>query len=300
MFKKLPYYYTAFGLTLASEIEFPYLHAISPSAEVDVSIVMGKIAHPKADQAITMLSPQQMLINIGKVAHCLVEEGKKITVDPVADVPMQNIRVYLQGIVMVALLYQKSIIPLHACGVVHNDQCFVFAGESGIGKSTLAAAFLKRGFRVVCDDLCIIRKNKEGEYCVYPGYPNIKLWKNSLEKLTISSENLNHVYAREEKFYFPLKEVWDPTPVKIGGINFLRRTEKDTITIQPLDTLVKLSVFASNLFRPYIIGMLDLNQQLFEFSTRLIQQVPMYAIERPENKFMLDELVDTLISDVIQ
>lgn len=300
MNKNKLYHYRAFGLNIESEIEFPQMHAIDHNDISDVSIVFSKLeGYPKPEKWIEKIDENKVLVYVPGVVYCLVENSNTINVEPVVNVPLQDIRIYLQAIVMVVLLYQKSIAPLHACGIVYKNKCHVFAGDSGIGKSTLAGAFFKRGFQVVCDDLCILRKNSDDSYAVHPGYPFIKLWKESLEKLAIPYDGLDRVHSADEKYYVPLTHNWNSAPVPLGSINFLNCVEKNEISIQPLKTLDKFAMLKNNLFRPYLVNLLELHQPVFNLSKTIVQQVPLSIIERPQHAFMLDELVDTLINQVL-
>lgn len=294
------YYYKAFGLHIESEMDFPQLYAAEPNDAIDIAIVFGKIDAPNPENWIERVAENKVLINIPGVVRCAVENGHSISFEPAENVPLQNVRVYLQAIVMVVLLYQKAITPFHACGIVHDNKAYIFAGDSGIGKSTLAGAFFKRGFRIICDDLCIVRKNAENICCVYPGYPFIKLWQESLTKLAIPFDNLDRVYSTDEKYYVPLGKAWSSEPVPLGSINFLTTHEKNEISIQPLKTLDKLVALRKNLFRPYLVNMLGLNNPIFDISTNIIQQVPLHLIERPQNGFMLDELVEMIINKILK
>ena len=60
-----------------------------------------------------------------------------------------------------------------------------FLGDSGFGKSSLAAYLLSAGDRLVTDDLLLLQES-EG-FLAYPGPPRIKLFRtwpaNSLEGL---------------------------------------------------------------------------------------------------------------------
>ena len=56
---------------------------------------------------------------------------------------------------------------LHASGFIYEDKAYVFAGDSGVGKSTLAAQFLNDpAFTVIGEDQVILRF-KNGRFWVY-------------------------------------------------------------------------------------------------------------------------------------
>lgn len=72
---------------------------------------------------------------------------------------------YPMGILI--LYYYITIhggIMLHASGVSDNNKGFIFSGFSGVGKSTMASLWLKKGAHIVNDDRLIIRKNGSKYY----------------------------------------------------------------------------------------------------------------------------------------
>ncbi len=72
---------------------------------------------------------------------------------------------YPMGILI--LYYYITIhggIMLHASGITDNNKGFIFSGFSGVGKSTMASLWLKKGAHIVNDDRLIIRKNGSNYY----------------------------------------------------------------------------------------------------------------------------------------
>ena len=63
-----------------------------------------------------------------------------------------------------------------------EDGGVVFIGDSGRGKSTLAASFATNGYRFLTDDGLVIEEGDEG-YLVLPSQPSIRLWEDSREAL---------------------------------------------------------------------------------------------------------------------
>ena len=89
-------------------------------------------------------------------------------------------------------LYQNQVLPLalsrlgklvlHASAVEVDGEGIVFVGESGRGKSTLAASFATGGYRFMTDDGLVIEEEAAG-YLVLPSHPSIRLWEDSQEAL---------------------------------------------------------------------------------------------------------------------
>src|SRR5579863_1753350 len=68
---------------------------------------------------------------------------------------------------------------LHATAVAAPAGVCAFIGAAGTGKSTLAASFQLEGFSSVCDD-CLVVDEREGQIFATPGYPGVRLWRDSL------------------------------------------------------------------------------------------------------------------------
>ncbi len=56
-----------------------------------------------------------------------------------------DVRLFLLGSVMGAVLHYRGVTPLHGNGFVHEGGAVLVLGNMGVGKSTLAAALVKKG-----------------------------------------------------------------------------------------------------------------------------------------------------------
>lgn len=89
-------------------------------------------------------------------------------------------------------LYSNQVRPLvmgllgrlafHASAVEIDDAAVAFAGDSGLGKSTLAASFAVQGTRFLTDDGLYLEACDAG-YWVNPSHPSIRLWDDSREEI---------------------------------------------------------------------------------------------------------------------
>ena len=72
---------------------------------------------------------------------------------------------------------QQGLVLLHASAVAIGGGAVVFAGPSGIGKSTLLGAFVATGHTAIADDLSLIESGAAGPAHVRaaPGY--LRLWR---------------------------------------------------------------------------------------------------------------------------
>lgn len=175
------YFYRAFGVDIASEIEIPqFTNAqIRQNQFSDVSIVFGAVKNllperRETDRA-TQIGDQEILFFWEKIGAFLVRGGSEIIVERDAEAEDALVRLPLVGIALAALLHQRGMLVLHASAVAINDQAVVFVGGKGKGKSTTAAALYERGHKMISDDIAAIRVAADNSLRVAPGFPNFKL-----------------------------------------------------------------------------------------------------------------------------
>jgi hypothetical protein len=88
---------------------------------------------------------------------------------------------YLNQVLPLALSKKENFV-FHASAIEADRGALVFMGESGRGKSTLAASFATHGFRFLTDDGLLLEE-MEGGYQVLPSHPSLRLWQDSEDAL---------------------------------------------------------------------------------------------------------------------
>ncbi len=188
--------YMAYGLRIASELDCPELTP-DVSETPDVVIRYGAVPENLPDATAKgvryQVSPDQFLLKVDHVANYLVSGGREISIERAPESDDDSIRLFLLGSALGALLHQRELLPLHGSAIKVNDGVCVFVGLSGNGKSTVAAAFRQRGYQVLADDVCVVSIREDGLPLVIPGYPQLKLWADTLKKLEQSTKELRQV-----------------------------------------------------------------------------------------------------------
>ena len=95
---------------------------------------------------------------------------------------------YLNQVLPLALSRQGKLV-LHGSAVDIAGQGVAFLGESGRGKSTLAASFATEGTRFLTDDGLLLEW-VDGRCMIIPSHPSIRLWEDSQEALVNSSAEM--------------------------------------------------------------------------------------------------------------
>ena len=164
------YRYKVYGLSVRSELELPELHDDERPGDADVDIRVGTV--PFAGGEGLSLGPDGAVLRINGIATYLMRAGREIIVHSSPGAADRNVRLYLLGSAMGILLHQKGLLPLHANAIEIDGRAAAFMGETGAGKSTLAAWLHDAGHRVIADDVCVLRFDEErGRVGVQPGMP---------------------------------------------------------------------------------------------------------------------------------
>jgi hypothetical protein len=109
-------------------------------------------------------------------------DGASIACQPLPGVPAVTLRHLLLDQVAPLVMSLRGRLVLHASAVSTPRGAVAFAGETGQGKSTLAASLARRGFPVIADDCLLLREDIDCSV-VMPSYPGLRLWPDAVAHL---------------------------------------------------------------------------------------------------------------------
>jgi hypothetical protein len=171
-----------------------------------------------------------------------------------------------------------------------------FAGPSGRGKSTLAAAFCRAGFPLVSDDVLVVTP-REGDFpLAWPSYPQIKLWQDAAERLSQPTEKLNRIRATRERFALPVSDS-SCSPLPLKHLYLLELSRDDTFEIATLSGGAKLESLMENTYRPQYLEGLNQRGRHFQACAETGHLLKVKKVFRPRAGFKLDQLVQLLEKD---
>ena len=228
--------YAAFGLTFASDLRCPEL--LPGQGEPDVTITLGSVPSTLPDAVQSgvryQAAPGRLLLRVDDVARYLVRDGAEVVIDPHPEADEDDVRVFLMASALGALLHQRGLLTLHASAVKVGEGCVAFLGRSGIGKSTLAMAFRQRGYPVLTDDLSVVTFDDAQRALVTPGYPQAKLWRDTLARFAMDPDALRPIRRRLEKRAVPLNGHFHRHPLPCRHVYVLTSANRDELTLKPL------------------------------------------------------------------
>lgn len=99
----------------------------------------------------------------------------------------------LDEVIFNHLLAQRGAVEIHACGLTDRDgNGYLFAGNSGAGKTTTARLWTDDAAEILSDDRIVVRR-EEGEWWMY-GTP----WHGEAEICSPSRARLNRIFLLEQ------------------------------------------------------------------------------------------------------
>jgi dephospho-CoA kinase len=288
------------GITLISEIALPELPLIQQQSATPhpVQVRLGAVANHLSG-AVELdpdcfATPTQYLLNIQGVARYLVTAGREIVVDLAAAAPALDVRGYLLGSIFVVLCQQRGLLPLHASAIAGKSGVVAFLGNSGQGKSTLAAHLAQRGFRVLADDVCLIDATEPSVAMVIPTAPWLKLWRTSLENLGREAEGLDRVFTDDDKYRLPLAPVLTPEPIL--RLVFLEGNEiaSTKTEIEEVPRVQAVPLLMNLTHHSYLLEVTGQQEENFRRCGRVLSQARAYRLFRPWGLMHLESTVDAL------
>ena len=178
--------YTIFDVTIQSDIELPELPAsdadsnirikLGKPAGVDLSTfehrfdwgrpgepVICSVSRKEGDFLFVYPGSVRFHISASGVIHCMPEPGY----------PEQALRHILINQVIPRFLAEQGCLVIHASAVqLPTGKVVAFLGNSGFGKSTMAASFLREGGAVLADDCVLLRSEQTRVRLIgaFPGF----------------------------------------------------------------------------------------------------------------------------------
>lgn len=110
-------------------------------------------------------------------------EGLDITVYPAEGTPERTLTHLYKTQVWPMLLAHRGTTVLHASAVEVDGAAVAFLGETGWGKSTLAASMAGAGHPLVSDDVLPLHEDTDGRLAVTPTPDEHRLWGDSAEQV---------------------------------------------------------------------------------------------------------------------
>jgi hypothetical protein len=294
--------FSFYGSRLLSEIALSFVPTCAeqdkqPEVLLKRGVIREALAEPIwSSPFVSIAANGTTLIEIAAVGRFLLRGGREITVEAAPSAAPIEIETLLMGPVAGVLLHQRGIFPLHASCVEFGGVAIAIAGSSGRGKSTLAAALLRRGATLLSDDICALRLPEGQPAVALQGGTAISLWPDARAALCGGCEWL---------------------PIRRGHAKHLARLHAAELGSRRLAAIVRLAAdrgdvrpgihrlygpatvappIAELVYRFSLGRLLGRGQQLFRDVMRLAGAVPIYELHKPLGLSRIEEAADWAVN----
>lgn len=241
--------------------------------------------------------------------HIQYADGTEFVVDeagtrvwatwPAETLTVEDTATYLLGPIMGFVLLLRGFISLHACAVAVGERAIAIVGPAGSGKSTTAAAFADRGYRILAEDVVTLR-DRGAEFLVQPAYPSIRLWPSSVEALYGATATLPKLTPTWDKCYLDLtqeKYEFQPSPLPLAAIYLLAEREEDPAPfVRELVPSERLMSLVANTYATYLMDR-KMRAREFDLLNRVVDAVPVRRITPHADPARIGDLCRTIIEN---
>ncbi|MFL6280556.1 MAG: hypothetical protein ACJ731_10625 [Vicinamibacterales bacterium] len=190
--------------------------------------------------------------------------------------------------------------PLHATAVSTDRGVLAFLGNSGDGKSTLAALLLSHGCKLVTDDMLILTRAGD-RWQAQPGPPRLKLYRDMADRVLGPAPESVPMNRHTTKLVIPLDPSHCATAADaLTGIYILADgadAQRNHPVIQRLSPAAALPRVLAHTAAHYPSEAARLKRQ-FEFATTLVREIPIKTIAYRREQTEMSALRDAVLADV--
>lgn len=257
---------------------FPWLgDDRSPDVEISFDTIQEPIEPPIFVRTFSKLwADGTYILKLDNVGQFFVSGGDRVLVNPMPNALESELRLFILGTCLGMLCHQRGLFPLHASSVNIDGKAVLFAGDSGAGKSTIAAALGARGHALVADDVTVVESS--GSF-VLPAYAQRKLAPDVLKALAIPQKGLELNRLGTVKFRVPALAGFDPAPLKPAVIYIIEKNQLgQSSTFKRLPPPLILAHLTVNMYR-YASGVrIQKARTLFQTTAQLAQTAQVFIL----------------------
>jgi hypothetical protein len=188
---------------------------------------------------------------------------------------------------------QPEYCMFHGAAVSLGEKAYIFMGDSGLGKTTLALSLITEDFKLLCDDLSILELNSN---LVLPLKIKIGIDKDSPFIESFNAKMFEQSWYGS-KMHVYLKDIFDedrwgkPAPLK--SIFFLEKGDEGSPQIEPLpqyEGFRRLCGF-------YIYGKKDLNIIIGQ-NCKILDNATCYMLKRGDVHETVKLIRETVLEEI--
>ncbi len=279
------YIYSAYGLSVHSQLHIPELPEQSPvSTDANVAVVVrvDRVTNTPLESGQSgswfNVSPRKSFLVWAGVGTYLINDGREVIIDPAARADEALVRQAFLGPAMGLLLQQRGFFPLHASSLAIAGRGVALAGVRRSGKSTLAAHLHSRGHELVSDDITAVVLGGD-PFMIHPGFPRFRLWPEVVSSFGKEAAELPRLHDETEKRLLSIDSGFAGAPVPFDRVYFL--AEDRVGSIEPLTARDGVLELLKLCYNTQIIQTAIGPPALLNQCASLAARIGLYILKRP-------------------
>ncbi len=248
----------------------------------------------EATISIARLGDQHLLQFYDGVEFCVDPQRGAVVCSQSAT---SSVRHHLLDQVLPRLLNAQGSLMVHGSAVLTDRGAVVFVGESGYGKSTLAAAFNGHGHTLLTDDCMRLSVDRNAVVQCTPTYPSLRLWPDSSARLAGDSASKPMSDNGQKWRFEPVGNHAQPGIVPVAGLCLLGAPSSscDSVELVERSATHTAAGLISQCFR------LDLTNAAatattFEQAMAVVDHIPAVELRYPRDFAQLPDVVDAVLN----
>lgn len=235
----------------------------------------------------------------GLFEFVVAQDGASVYAHPLAGAGDEAFHTYLLNQVLSFALLCRGVEPLHSTAVVVDGRAVAFLGDCGYGKSSLGAAFVRAGHRLLTDDLLVLDEGPRGWFG-HPGPGRMKLFPEMADHFFGPGAPRVPMNGGTPKAVLRIPEAsMQRTPAGVAGLVFLRAAEggeRDVrlARVTPREAFIGLT---TNTFNDLVRGPERLRQHL-RWASRVSGAVPVWRLSYPRDLAVVPRVVERVARTV--
>lgn len=201
----------------------------------------------------------------------------------------------------IRFLYANQIVPLlqnragkavlHGSAICVDGRALGFVGQSGRGKSTLAAAFSVAGYPFLTDDGLLIER-AEASFAIFPGNPNLRLWWDS--EVALCQRDAADDDEDKRLLHASDRLPHHRNPLPLSAIYLLGPGEANAASVVPLPPQ---DAFNGLLQHAFILDIEDRARMRLQWDQlgALAEAVPCFALDYPRRYDALPGVLEAIL-----
>lgn len=230
-------------------------------------------------------------------------DGRRVACRRLGNAPPEVLHGYLLGAVLSFALIRQGIEPLHATVVAVDGRAIAIMGDCGYGKSSLAAAFLRDGHRLLTDDLLVLGTTRDG-LVAHPGAPRIRLFPRMARRMFGPRVRGIRMNRYTPKVIVPLAaSQYHARPIPLTSIYVLSppqsrtRSERPTVRRRRLSQRQACIELVRNTYNMTVTDGARLSRQL-ALAGDIVRRIPLKRLSYPRVPSMLAAARDAILADL--